>query len=297
VESHSEGAPGGQAARLRRSFAAHGWVGLLLVAICWPANWLLSGLRTHVLFAPLWLGFALAVDAVVLRRTGTSMFTRSRKDFALLFLISVPVWWLFELLNVVTGNWIYVGREHFSDLAWFVFASVSFSTVIPAVFASTELMASLRPVSKASGGAILSDSAVLRVSLLAVGVASAVLVWASPTRFYPLIWGVVFFLLEPVNQWLDRPSIFRHLRTGDWRPVVSLALGTLFCGIFWELWNYHSFPKWTYVTPGVNFLHVFEMPLLGYLGYPPFGLELFVLAGLMLGREVISWHTPGLPRR
>jgi hypothetical protein len=43
------------------------------------------------------------------------------------------------------------------------------------------------------------------------------------------------------------------------------------------MWNFYSWPKWVYHTPGAQFLHVFEMPLLGYLGYIPFALELFAL--------------------
>jgi hypothetical protein len=67
--------------------------------------------------------------------------------------------------------------------------------------------------------------------------------------------------------------------------VAALALGALVCGFFWELWNFYSYPKWTYHTPGVEFLHVFEMPLLGFLGYPPFGLELYALAHLIAPRS------------
>ena len=65
---------------------------------------------------------------------------------------------------------------------------------------------------------------------------------------------------------------------------MALALGALVCGFFWELWNFYSYPKWTYHTPGVEFLHVFEMPLLGFLGYPPFGLELYALVHLIAPR-------------
>jgi hypothetical protein len=75
-----------------------------------------------------------------------------------------------------------------------------------------------------------------------------------------------------------------HLGRGDWRLAAALALGALVCGFFWELWNFYSYPKWTYHTPGVDFLHVFEMPLLGFLGYPPFGLELYALAHLIAPR-------------
>lgn len=58
----------------------------------------------------------------------------------------------------------------------------------------------------------------------------------------------------------------------------------LVCGVFWELWNWHAYPKWVYDTPGWDFWHVFEMPLFGYLGYLPFGLELYPLAHLLLPR-------------
>lgn len=44
-----------------------------------------------------------------------------------------------------------------------------------------------------------------------------------------------------------------------------------------------SLPKWIYDTPGVNFLHIFEMPLLGYLGYLPFSLELYSIYKLVTG--------------
>ncbi|MDX1739785.1 MAG: hypothetical protein R3178_00765 [Rhodothermales bacterium] len=270
-------------------FGRHGWLGLVLIIVCWTANWFLSGLRTHIFFAPLWLGFALAVDALVLRRTGTSIYSRSRNTFVLLFLISAPTWWLFELFNLRTGNWIYVGKEYFSDLAYFVLASLSFSTVMPAVFGATELVSSWAWVRRIPPGPTIASTRSLQTRLVGLGMASLVLVMIWPGYFYPLVWGIVFFLVEPLNQRLGRPSIFRHLEAGNWRRVVAIALGTLMCGLLWEFWNYFSYPKWTYYTPGVDFMHVFEMPLLGYIGYLPFGLELYVVAGLVLGRDIIFW--------
>ena len=35
----------------------HGWLGLALVAVFWPLNWSLDGLRTHWGFFPRWLGY------------------------------------------------------------------------------------------------------------------------------------------------------------------------------------------------------------------------------------------------
>ena len=46
---------------------------------------------------------------------------------------------------------------------------------------------------------------------------------------------------------------------------------------FWEMWNYYSYPKWIYHVAWGNWLHIFEMPLLGYGGYLPFAQELYAL--------------------
>ena len=47
-------------------------------------------------------------------------------------------------------------------------------------------------------------------------------------------------------------------------------------------WNFYSLPKWIYTIPYVGFWKVFEMPILGYLGYPFFGLIVFSYAALIL---------------
>ncbi|MEX0748272.1 MAG: hypothetical protein WD275_09755, partial [Rhodothermales bacterium] len=125
-----------------RRFPVHGAAGLVLVAIFWPLNWLLEGPRTHTLFFPLWLGYILAVDGLVFARRGHSIFKRSRQEFVLLFLVSAPAWWVFELFNLRTRNWVYVGAELFSDLEYALLATISFSTVMPAVFVSSELVRS-----------------------------------------------------------------------------------------------------------------------------------------------------------
>ena len=59
-----------------RAWPARGWLGLVLVVISWPLNWLLPGVRTAYLFFPLWLGYILVVDALVQRRAGNSIWSR-----------------------------------------------------------------------------------------------------------------------------------------------------------------------------------------------------------------------------
>ena len=251
-------------------------MGLILVAVCWPLNWTLPGVRTAYLFFPLWLGYVLVVDALVQLRTGSSTWVRSRKDFVLLFFISAPVWWLFELINLRTENWEYLGPELFDPLQ-LPLSTISFTVVAPAVFETAELIGNFGLMDRFASGPRLPSTHAVFAGLFVVGLAmlSAMLAW--PTLFYPFAWIALVFILEPINRWTGRPYFLKELREGDWRTVISLSVGALVCGFFWEMWNYYSFPKWIYHIPGLGFWRIFEMPLLGYGGYIPFALELYAL--------------------
>jgi hypothetical protein len=267
--------------RLAGAVPWQGWVGLALIAICWPLNWALPGLRTHLLFFPLWLGYTLAVDALILRGSGSSLLTRSPRDFTLLFVISAPAWWLFEMLNWRTANWEYLGRAMFSNLEFFLYSSLCFSTVMPAIFETAELIRTFGWIDRFAHRAKIAASQRVCVALFLCGSAMLGLMLIWPTYFFPFMWLSVFFILEPLCIWLGRRSILTGLARGDWRTVVALCVAALICGFFWEMWNIFSYPKWIYHVPFVGFWHIFEMPLLGYGGYPPFALELYVLVHLM----------------
>jgi hypothetical protein len=267
--------------------APQGRLGLLLIAVCWPLNWGLHGMRTAFLFFPLWLGYILIVDALVFARNGDSLWTRSRRDFVLHFVASSPVWWLFEVINQRTGNWEYLGSNTFTRLEYYSLCTLSFSTVMPAVFETAELVRSFSWVQRFNTARPVPAHQYLPFALLVPGLAMLSLTLLWPRYCYPFVWVSLLFILEPLNCWLGRQHFLEYLGHGDWRPVISLSVGALICGFFWEMWNYYSWPKWIYHTPGAQFLHIFEMPLLGYGGYIPFGLELYVLRNFL-------W--PGAPR-
>jgi len=261
-----------------------GLIGITLIAVFWPLNWTLPGNPTAYLFFPLWLGYILVVDALVVYRSGTSLLMRSPRDFVLLFLLSAPAWWLFEVINWRTQNWEYLGSTTFSDLEYILLCSVSFSTVMPAVFETAELVRTFTWTRRLAEGAKIQPTRTVCAGLLLTGVAMFASVLAWPNYCYPLVWVSIFMILEPVNVWLGRRSFLDALRHGDWRPVVSLSVAALICGFFWEMWNSLSWPKWVYHTPGAQFLHVFEMPLLGYGGYLAFAWELYALRNLFWPR-------------
>ena len=266
-----------------KKFPFHGWVGVLFVGVFWVLNWFLPGLRTHWAFFPLWLGYALFVDGLVLIRKGHSLFKRKPKAYLGLFIVSVLGWWLFELYNRRTQNWTYVGIEYFTSLEYALLASLSFSTVIPAVFGTAELVGTFNWLKRIKPGRVIHSSNITLFGFFFAGLAMLLLLAIWPSYFFPFVWLSVYFILEPINVWFGNRSLAYNVSKGDWRPVYALWLGAFICGLFWEMWNYFSYPKWIYHIPYVDFWRVFEMPFLGYGGYLPFALELYALYHFITG--------------
>jgi hypothetical protein len=260
-----------------------GWLGLGLVIVFWILNWSLPGTRTNWGFFPLWLGYCLTMDGLVFCRTGTSLLTRDWRKYVGLFLVSAPVWWLFELLNLRTQNWTYLGADIFTPLQYAFWTTLSFTTVIPAVFGSAELIASFGFVKRLKRGPVIATDKRTTTVFFILGwvMLASMLLW--PKIFFPFLWLSLYFILEPVNVWLGNRSLAYWTQKGDWRPVIALWLGVLLTAFFWEMWNYFSYPKWIYHVSWGNWLHIFEMPLLGYGGYLPFALELYAIYHLVIG--------------
>ncbi len=267
----------------RRSLARHGWVGLGLAGGFWVLNWALDGPRTHWGFFPMWLGYCLGIDALVYLRKGTSLLTRSWRRYVGLFLISAPVWWIFEVINWRLQNWHYLGTEIFTPLQFWLWATLSFTTVIPAVFGSAELMGSFAFLRHLGRGPKIAPTKVVTLLFFCAGLVMFSLMWIWPRLFFPFTWISIYCIMEPVNIWLGNRHLANWTQKGDWRPVIALWMGVLLTAFFWEMWNYFSYPKWVYHVPWGQFWHIFEMPLLGYGGYLPFALELFAIYHLAAG--------------
>lgn len=272
----------------RKQFPWYGWLGLILVTVFWFVNWHMPGLRTSYGFFPLWLGYILTMNGLLHWRKGHSQVTRNFKAFLSLFLISAPFWWLFELIDLRTDYWVYLGREQFTDLEYFLLATVSFSTVLPAVMATSELIGSFRFIKAFQGLLKVSDSRQVTIIFFVLGwlMLTALLIW--PQYFAAFMWMSLYFITEAVNVWMGNKHLLQYTKNKNWSPVFALFTGSLICGFFWEMWNIYSYPKWIYQVPYVDFWYIFEMPALGYLGYLPFGLELYamyILLSNLLGKK------------
>jgi hypothetical protein len=116
------------------------------------------------------------------------LWTRSRRGFVLLFILSVPAWWLFEIINWRTGNWEYLGAGTFTPLEYYALCTLSFSTVMPAVFETAELVRTFRWVKSLRAGARVPDTPRVGLGLLFTGLVMLALTLAWPKYFYPLVW-------------------------------------------------------------------------------------------------------------
>jgi len=250
------------------------WLGLALIAAGWTLAWteglVPAGWRRHT-FTPLWLGYVLAMNALVFRGTGRSPLTHRTGWFLTLFPVSAALWWLFEYLNQFAGNWYYTGTEARGDWDYFLQATLPFSTVLPAV-AST--LAWLRQFSRIDALALppIDVSRALAWLALATGIAGLAAMSISPELFYATLWIGPPLVLCSLQQLVVGETLLSPLARGDWRPLLQPALAALVCGFFWELWNSGSLAQWHYSIPYAQRFHVFEMPLLGYAGYLPFGI-------------------------
>jgi len=275
---------------ISRPFPWWGWLGVITGLVSWLLAWTrfawFSAYQPHT-FSLLWLSYIVVVNALSCRRTGHCLMTDRSGFFLLLFPVSAVFWWFFEYLNRFAQNWYYVGVE-FSPWAYFWYATLPFSTVLPAVLSTRQWFLSHNWIRQAYGSfkpiriSCPNQAAVFVLAMSAAGLAG-IGVW--PNYFFPLLWISPLLIITGLQALMKEPQILTPIVEGDWSGAVAAALAATVCGGFWELWNYFSLAKWEYSIPLVHRFQIFEMPLLGYAGYLPFGLECAVIGG-MLGQLI-----------
>jgi len=229
-----------------------------------------------------WTGFILFADGIVFRARADSWIRSAPREFAALAVVSIPLWLVFEGYNRVIDNWNYTGLPENFLLRQFGYAW-SFATIWPAIFEGAELVAVVRRIPPA-----VPDPLDLRglpglPGLASVGIGALMLVapfLASPEAARYLaapVWLGFIFLLDPINARLGAESLWADARAGGWRRSINLALSGLLCGVLWEFWNFWARAKWHYTVPILERWKIFEMPLPGYFGFPPFALECFTM--------------------
>jgi hypothetical protein len=236
-----------------------------------------------------WWPYIFAVESLLALRGGESDLYDAPRDWLLLLPVSVTLWLFFELLNFRLGNWQYVNLPAHAAERWAGYV-LSYATVFPALFATSRLL-DFFGLFHSAGIAPLKDARPLHLPLAFTGAVFLILPMAMPRFFFPLVWGAVFLLLEPWVHGNGGRSLLGDWERGDARRLLLLLLSGLICGGLWEVWNFQAGAKWVYHVPFVGDWKLFEMPVLGFLGFPPFALECYVGANafLLLRERVAQW--------
>jgi hypothetical protein len=267
----------------KKKFALHGYLGITVVVLAEALLFSGNDLVGHWFTPIVWTGYVLFIDALVYKFAGRSLLMTDRLEFVIIAVVSIGCWWLFEFYNSP--------RFWKSDLEiWWHYHNLepnlflrrigydwAFATISPAMFATAELFAITLFKHQTSRTAIRFSKPVL-IGIVFAGLAGAIAPLVIPSGWFaPVVWLAFVLLLDPINYWRDQPSIFGDLGRGDWRRLWALLVSGFVCGVLWEFWNYWAISRWTYTVPFFGNVKIFEMPVLGFFGFPPFAVECWVM--------------------
>jgi predicted flap endonuclease-1-like 5' DNA nuclease len=229
-----------------------------------------------------WYPTLVIIDQVVALLGGGSLFARPRELVAMLWWSAV-LWFVFEAINLRLEDWYYVFLPA-SRLERWVGITVSLATVVPAVLLPERVLDRLGVWHELRGRPVPLRPQQVRVAFW-LGWAILGLVLALPRYLYPLTWGAGWLIAEPLlyERGPER-SLFRDLARGSWGRIARLMAAGLFAGLLWESFNALARGRWIYTVPGLERAKIFEMPPVGFLGFPFFALEVWSLYHLIAPR-------------
>ncbi|MFQ5945162.1 MAG: hypothetical protein ACE5NC_02805 [Anaerolineae bacterium] len=235
-------------------------------------------------FTPVaWTGYILMVDGLVLWRRGHSLLHDRPREFVLMLPLSVGIWLIFEAFNLHLRNWHYLGvpPSPWREIGFFW----SFATILPGLFETADLLTKQPLLAASTSDRPTHRSWHLPMIALGMLLLTIPLLLPGPVARYlfGMVWLGFILLVEPLNHRLGHPSLLGDWEAGRSSRLLALLLAGLICGFLWEFWNFWAHGKWIYSVPIVSEARIFEMPILGFAGFPPFALECFALYQLAKG--------------
>jgi len=266
-----------------KKFPLYGYLGFLIIvvaeALLFSGNQIVGRWFTPIV----WTGYILFVDGLVYAVRSRSLLMTDRLELLVIVVVSIGAWWLCEFYNAP--------RFWKSDLElWWHYHNLepnlmlrragydwAFATILPLLFITAELF-SVTIFKRSNAGARIRFSKPVLIVFIGLGVIGVVWPLLFPSAWLaPVIWLSFIFLIDPINALRGWPSIAGDLARGDGRRLWSLLAAGLLCGFLWEFFNYWAISKWTYTVPYLGNVKIFEMPVLGFLGFPPFAVECWVI--------------------
>jgi len=260
-------------------FPNYGWIGVLIIVVA--EILLIADIRVvKIFFTPIaWTGYILFIDALLNRLGGTSYLIHRRKAFAFMLPVSLGGWLIFEAYNLHLRNWMYINLPE--NMAIRLFGYVwAFITIFPGILLTSEVIDSMGIFDSIR----LKKFTISKMTLIfwiLVGSLFLIIPIVLPRTLAQylivLVWIGFVPLLDPINAFLGEHSLFVDLREGKIGKLLSLFLAGIICGFLWEFWNYWATTKWIYTLPFLQRPKLFEMPLVGFLGFLPFAVECYVM--------------------
>jgi hypothetical protein len=264
-----------------RKLPWYGWLGLLTIVGSQAGVFARVDPFYHWHTPIAWTGFILAADAFVWKRRGSSWIRNSPAELLFAASVSVPVWVVFEMYNKYSiRNWYYLGLPDLLLVRYLGYVW-AFATILPAIFESPALFACAR--TRRAPRDRLDPPPPVRLGARGwVSVAAGAIMVMVPTVVHSTylaapVWLGFILLIDPLNARAGNESIAGDWARGHSDRLVNLLAAGLICGVLWEFWNYWSGTKWIYNVPILPEIKLFEMPVLGFGGFPPFAVECFAI--------------------
>ena len=267
------------------------WFGLF----CWATS--LSFLAFHLKQpawfihwsdVPLFWGAVLILDGIVYKRSGgKSLVAIIPQELIGIGVASMTGWMIFEFMNFfVDDNWYYPWGNILDREEFLLYAFIVSSGLLPLAFEWYLLFLTIpKLANRFKNGIKIKLNSPFKSTLLILSLTGMFAAGLFPDQLFFILWVSPPLILAVVLGKIGIWTPFNPIAKGNWGPVLLSALTYLVTGFTLEGQNYLSAihngqtalftndpAYWQYSLPYVNVAHIFEMPILGYFGYFPFGV-------------------------
>jgi hypothetical protein len=217
-------------------------------------------------FVTSWWAYVIILDSIISLRSGRPMFLN--KSLPGMIVISCGFWCFFELANLRLQDWFYINIP-FKPFVRYSGYFLAYGTVIPALCLTAAAIDPFFASLRTRPFMIRSYTA----RAITAGIFLFALALILPEYLFGLIWVFGIFLIDGINYRAGYQSFMADLEDGSPGRLLSALASGLICGILWESWNFISPVRWVYTVPFLEEVKIFEMPVVGYIGFPVFAVE------------------------
>jgi hypothetical protein len=157
--------------------------------------------------------------------------------------------------------------------------SIAIATIIPAVFETYDLVRLFHIFDKIKMRIKIPTKRLFINTLIVVGIIFILVPFVITSPWlWVFVWTGFILLIDPILYiFHDEKSLIMLVKKRKFKIILSLMLAGYICGFLWEFWNYWAYTKWYYIVPIFDSIKIFEIPVVGFLAYGPFALELYVM--------------------